>query len=388
MLLILLSMLDTVQPASLVRPRYAVFGGSGFIGSRVCKALVEAGCSVASISRTGKCPAWATEEPWSAQVNWLAADMLSPPAQLAAELGAIDGAVSCVGNMRPSPMWRDFFGLHWDYESLTRENGLVTWRICESARAAGASRMVVLSVSSSKKWAFGGALMGYIDGKLEAEAAGRCLFGDEHVAVVGPSLVLGGGRFAGLLRPYAAICDSAPIRAQTRFFKALKSGASSGYAPQDTVNEVALTPPAAVDAVARTVCACLLETIPASRLASFKEQQRAEDQIRDLLKEREAAGACEEIATERSTEPRLWPRATTAPRAHSLHSDPVLAASHRSPSWQMTSCTSTAPTRSTAWRPIRELYRYSPRPSPLCASAAGRLRPVRCSVHPSASLST
>lgn len=129
MLLILLSMLDTVQPASLVRPRYAVFGGSGFIGSRVCKALVEAGCSVASISRTGKCPEWATEVPWSAQVNWLAADMLSPPAQLAAELGAIDGAVSCVGNMRPSPTWRDFFGLHWDYESLTRENGLVTWRI-------------------------------------------------------------------------------------------------------------------------------------------------------------------------------------------------------------------------------------------------------------------
>ena len=112
MLLILLSMLDTVQPASLVRPRYAVFGGSGFIGSRVCKTLVEAGCSVASISRTGKCPEWATEEPWSAQVNWLTADMLSPPGQLAAELGAIDGAVSCVGNMRPSPTWRDFFGLH------------------------------------------------------------------------------------------------------------------------------------------------------------------------------------------------------------------------------------------------------------------------------------
>ena len=296
----LFCLLIAVQPASLVRPRYAVFGGSGFIGSRVCKTLVEAGCSVASISRTGKCPEWATEEPWSAQVNWLTADMLSPPGQLAAELGAIDGAVSCVGNMRPSPTWRDFFGLHWDYESLARENGLVTWRICESARTAGASRMVVLSVSSSKKWAYGGALMGYIDGKLEAEAAGRCLFGAEHVAVVGPSLVLGGGRFAGLLRPYAAICDSAPIRAQTRFFKALKSGATSGYAPQDTVNEVALTPPASVDAVARTVCACLLETIPASRLASFKEQQRAEDQIRDLLKEKEAAGACEEIATERA----------------------------------------------------------------------------------------
>ena len=34
-------------------PRVAVFGGSGFVGSRVCQTLVGAGCDVVSVSRTG-----------------------------------------------------------------------------------------------------------------------------------------------------------------------------------------------------------------------------------------------------------------------------------------------------------------------------------------------
>ena len=265
--------------------RVAVYGGSGFIGSRICKALVTAGCAVLSVSRTGQPPEWASVEPWSSEVKWVAADVLSDGAAL--EQG-IDAAVCCIGNMRPASSWDGFFGLHWDYERLVRENGLVTARACEGARRAGARRMVVLSVSSSKKWAYGGALQGYIDGKLEAEAAARAAFGDANIAVVGPSLVLGGGRFAGLLGPYAAICDSPAIRGQTRFFKAFKSGASSGWAPQDAVNEVALTPPASVEAVAHAACACLLGTVAAVRLDEFRQLTRAEDDIREVTKYKDA----------------------------------------------------------------------------------------------------
>ena len=40
------------------------------------------------------------------------------------------------------------------------------------------------------------------------------------------------------------------MRAQTRLFKALKSGVSTGWVPQDAVGEVALTPPSEVAAIA------------------------------------------------------------------------------------------------------------------------------------------
>ena len=151
--------------------------------------------------------------------------------------------------------------------------------------------MVVLSVSSTKKWAYGGALEGYIAGKEAGEAAARRVFGDDNIAVVGPSLVLGGGRAAWLLGPYAAVADSPAIRGQTKFFKAFKQGVSTGYGPQDAVNEVALTPPASVESTARAVCACLLDTVSSEQLVPLREQQREEDDIRGLLKDQEVAGA-------------------------------------------------------------------------------------------------
>ena len=73
--------------------------------------------------------------------------------------------------MRPSPAWSEFFGLHWDYETMVRENGVVNERIAAAAKAAGATKFVLLSVASSVKWAYGGSLEGYIDGKQEAETA-------------------------------------------------------------------------------------------------------------------------------------------------------------------------------------------------------------------------
>ena len=38
-------------------PKVTVMGGSGFTGSRVCQLLAEAGCSVVSVSASGKAPA-------------------------------------------------------------------------------------------------------------------------------------------------------------------------------------------------------------------------------------------------------------------------------------------------------------------------------------------
>ena len=73
---------------------------------------------------------------------------------------------------------------------------------------------------------------------------------------------------------------SPPLRAQTKFFKALKQLAASGYQPADAVGEVATLPPADVSAVATAVAAGLLGTVPESMRQAHADQQRYEAQIR------------------------------------------------------------------------------------------------------------
>lgn len=241
-------------------PRVAVFGGSGFVGSRVCKTLVDSGCSVLSVSRAGQPPSWAAAEPWSKNVEWLSADMLAEE-RITLPLGRLDGAVSCVGNLRPSPEWEEFFGLHWDTPTMVRENGLINERIAEAAQQAGARRFSLVSVSSLSMFAFYGAIEGYIDGKLNAQAAVRQRFGD-GACLVGPSLIYGGGRFPFLKLQEASLGSAiSPAKAYIALIRALKASASTGFVPQDAATEVSLTPPVQVDLVARAVAAGVLGAV-------------------------------------------------------------------------------------------------------------------------------
>ncbi|KAF7715138.1 NAD(P)-binding domain-containing protein [Penicillium ucsense] len=63
--------------------RLVVAGGSGFLGSRICKAAAARGWSVTSLSRSGE-PRWdtvtsSTERPsWASSVEWAKADILKP----------------------------------------------------------------------------------------------------------------------------------------------------------------------------------------------------------------------------------------------------------------------------------------------------------------------
>ena len=92
-----LTMLALCAATAATPPRIAVFGGSGFIGSRVCQTLTGAGCSVVSVSRTGAPPAWVAAQPWSQQVEWLAADALADGFAESDQVGRIDGT-------RPMPL--------------------------------------------------------------------------------------------------------------------------------------------------------------------------------------------------------------------------------------------------------------------------------------------
>ena len=65
---------------SALAPRIAVFGGSGFIGSRITETLIAAGCEVTAVSRSGRPPAWADSKPWCKRVQWQAMDVLAEDA--------------------------------------------------------------------------------------------------------------------------------------------------------------------------------------------------------------------------------------------------------------------------------------------------------------------
>ena len=50
--------------------KVTVLGGSGFVGSRCCKALVENGVSVTSVSTSGAAPDWCAGQEWAQSVEW------------------------------------------------------------------------------------------------------------------------------------------------------------------------------------------------------------------------------------------------------------------------------------------------------------------------------
>ena len=86
--------LALVQATAL---RVTVLGGNGYVGQRVCEKLVERGCDVTSISKSGKAPSGGA---WTQQVKWVANDLTRGSRQeLEAAVGQPDVVVSCVGTV-------------------------------------------------------------------------------------------------------------------------------------------------------------------------------------------------------------------------------------------------------------------------------------------------
>ena len=173
--------------------RVAVVGGTGLVGSRVCRALVNKyDCEVLSISRRGSAPAWAQDQTWATKVQWQAADAAVEGAAATAleAFGAVDSVVSCVGT-------RDMLNLD---ASSTQErakqkadasraaNGPPNVQVVNAAKAANAKSYVYVGVASDAETGFSGATPGPYMGKREAAEAARELFGDNAI-VFGPHRV-------------------------------------------------------------------------------------------------------------------------------------------------------------------------------------------------------
>ena len=174
--------------------RLVVFGGTGFVGTRVVKAALAAGLRVTAVSRSGK-PS--REDAELAGAEFVAADVLQGGERMERTLEGADAVISCVGA----------FG---SQQFMRRANGDANVLIAESARAAGVGRMAYISVQPFRP--VEALLRGYFEGKREAEAAVSAHFGAAG-AILRPGVIFGSGRVPSLLgTPVGALLETAPLR--------------------------------------------------------------------------------------------------------------------------------------------------------------------------------
>lgn len=133
-----------------------VFGGNGFVGTNVLKALCARQIPAVSISRSGGRPQHLASEPWAAGVAWETGDA----AVAATYYERLVGARAIVVSVGSPPV--PFV----DYEWQKRVNGASNAAPISAARDAGVARVVIIN-AMMPAWA----PAGYVDGKRMAEAA-------------------------------------------------------------------------------------------------------------------------------------------------------------------------------------------------------------------------
>ncbi|KAM0863309.1 hypothetical protein ACQ4PT_044686 [Festuca glaucescens] len=128
-----------------------VLGGSGFVGSHVCKEALDRGFVVSSLNRSGK-PS--ISEAWADKVIWNQGNLLEP-ASLMDSMDGVSAVVSCVGG----------FGSN---SQMIKINGTANVNAIRAAAEKGIKRFVYVSAADFGLVNY--LLQGYYEGKRAAEA--------------------------------------------------------------------------------------------------------------------------------------------------------------------------------------------------------------------------
>jgi len=169
--------------------KVVVFGGAGFVGSRVTNLLIKEGYEVTSVSRssrtdqTGRVKKFVGTSLESA--NYVSLDASKDDLKADGLLDGADAVISCIGIVPGG-------------ENQLAGNGAVNVRIAQASKAAGVPRFVYISVASALSDGPGKFIFGdYMKGKAQAEAAALENFGSANSLIIKPAVIEGPGAPAG-----------------------------------------------------------------------------------------------------------------------------------------------------------------------------------------------
>ncbi|XP_057467495.1 uncharacterized protein At1g32220, chloroplastic [Actinidia eriantha] len=210
--------------ADIKTERVVVLGGSGFVGSAICKAAVSEGIEVISLSRSGR-PSYSSS--WIDQVTWTSGDVFY--ANWDEVLSGATAVVSTLGG----------FG---NEEQMQRINGEANVVAVSAAKDFGVPKFIMISVHDYNLPSF---LLssGYFTGKRKAESEVLSKYPTSGV-ILRPGFIYGKRRVDGFEIPLDLVGEPLErfLRATENFTKPLISlpGSDLFLAPPVSVDDVAL----------------------------------------------------------------------------------------------------------------------------------------------------
>ncbi|XP_031125058.1 uncharacterized protein At1g32220, chloroplastic isoform X2 [Ipomoea triloba] len=221
--------------ADVKSERIVVLGGSGFVGSAICKAAVSKGVEVISLSRSGR-PSYS--ESWVDQVTWVSGDVFYVNWD-----DVLVGATAVVSTL----------GGFGSEEQMKRINGEANVVAVNAAKEYGIPKFILISVHDYNLPSF---LLssGYFTGKRKAESEVLSKYPNSGV-VLRPGFIYGKRKVDGFEIPLDLIGQPIEriLSAVENFTKPLSSLPASDLflAPPVSVDDVAY---AAINAVTDDDC--------------------------------------------------------------------------------------------------------------------------------------
>jgi nucleoside-diphosphate-sugar epimerase len=165
------------------KTKVIVYGGNGFVGTRVCERLSLANAKAVAVSRSGRFPKQLHELEWAKRVSWKKGDASAPDMEL---LQTCDVMICLVGS---APL-RTFSKKSYEEQLFT--NGTCNVNAIQAASEAGIKRLVLLGAkmpAAMQKDSFA-----YAKGKrlsLEAAAKFSDLSNEHNATVIQPGGISG-----------------------------------------------------------------------------------------------------------------------------------------------------------------------------------------------------
>ncbi len=168
------------------RTKVVVYGGNGFVGTHVAKALLEHDVCAVCLSRSGHKPLHLKDQKWSESVRWCKGDASSPDTKL---LMRLDGLVTLVGSPPLPTLSKEA------YEEQVFLNGTTNANAIREAGEAGIKRVVL--VGAQIPFMLSSDRFGYAKGKNKAMEAAKefSTLSKEHRAIVIQPGIIFGRRF-------------------------------------------------------------------------------------------------------------------------------------------------------------------------------------------------